>query len=262
MPPTTAARWMIRSGRAAARSRVMSDSLRRSCSRLRGATGSTRRARSAATTNDPRKPAPPVTTTRLPAQNPGMLGLAAVAVPRQIGVDHEPDEIDEPDLRHPAQLVPRLGGVAQQEVDFRGPPQCRVDHDVLAPVEPRVREGQLHQLLHGVRLPRGHHVVVGLVLLQHEPHRLHVIAGEAPVPPRFQVAEPQLLLQPAGDPGHPVGDLARDELQPPPRRLALAQDPAGAWTPPARPAGAAAWARTAAAPGDGLRAAASLRSGG
>src|SRR5437870_12258786 len=155
MPPTTAARWMIRSGRAAASSRVMSGSRRRSCSRLRGTTGSTPRARKASTTKEPRNPAPPVTTTRLPGQNSAMLGLAAVAVPREIGVDHEPDEVDEPDLRHPAQLVPGLGGVAQQEVDFRGTPERGVDHDVLAPVEPRVREGQLHQLLHGVRLARG-----------------------------------------------------------------------------------------------------------
>ena len=43
----------------------------------------------------------------------------------------------------------------------------------------------------------GDDVIVGLVLLQHQPHRLDVVAGEAPVALGVEVAEEQLVLQAA-----------------------------------------------------------------
>src|SRR5689334_22266383 len=69
MPPTLAARWTTISApsnawRVAARSR-------RSCSDDRVADTDAPRSSSAATVGRPRKPAPPVTTTRLPDQKPG-----------------------------------------------------------------------------------------------------------------------------------------------------------------------------------------------
>src|SRR5262245_21052029 len=227
MPPTTAARWMITSGRATASIRAMSASRRRSYSRLRGTKRSrTPRWRSASITNEPRKPAPPVTTTRLSTQESVMSALSGVAVPGQIGVDHQSDELGEPHLERPAELLPGLGRVAEEEVDLRRTVQGRIGGDVLAPVEARVGERELHQLLDRVGLSRGHHVVVRLFLLEHEPHRLHVIAGVAPVAPCLEVAEPQLTLEPVLDARHPIGDLARDELEAPPGRLVVEQDPA------------------------------------
>src|SRR5690606_35649833 len=69
IPPTTAARWMITSGRASSSSARIASRLRRSYSALRGTTiSSAPRARSSSTTNDPRNPAPPVTTNRLSFQ--------------------------------------------------------------------------------------------------------------------------------------------------------------------------------------------------
>ena len=63
---------------------------------------------------------------------------------------------------------------------------------VLLPVEPDVAEGELDELAHGVRLAGGDDVVVGLVLLEHQPHGLDVVAGEAPVALGVEVAEAQL----------------------------------------------------------------------
>ena len=70
------------------------------------------------------------------------------------------------------------------------------------------------------------HVVVGLVLLQHQPHRAHVVAGEAPVALRVEVAQAQLAREPELDARHAVGDLARHELEAAPRRLVVEEDAA------------------------------------
>ena len=53
-------------------------------------------------------------------------------------------------------------------------------------------ERDLDQLLHGVGLARADDVVPRFGLLQHPPHRLDVVAGEAPVAARVEVAQPQL----------------------------------------------------------------------
>ena len=89
---------------------------------------------------------------------------------------------------------------------------------------PDLGEGPLDELLDGVRLARGDDVVVGLVLLQHQPHRPHVVAGVAPVALRVEVAEHQLVLQAELDAGHGVGDLAGDELDAAARALVVEQD--------------------------------------
>src|SRR6266852_163876 len=137
MPPTTAARWMIRSGRACWSTRTMSASFRRSYSRLRGTNGAghPRRTR-ASTTTEPRKPPPPVTTTRLSLQKSAMrLGAIPGAAALEVGVDHHPHQLGESHLGRPPELFLGLGGVTEQNVDLGGPYEERIDHDVLAPIE-------------------------------------------------------------------------------------------------------------------------------
>ena len=57
----------------------------------------------------------------------------------------------------------------------------------------------------------GDHVVIGLVLLQHEPHRFDVVAGEPPVPLGIEVAEVEFLLKPKFDPRGGPSDFPRHE---------------------------------------------------
>ena len=57
-----------------------------------------------------------------------------------------------------------------------------------------------------------HHVVVGRLLLQHQPHRLDIIAGMAPVALGVHVAERQRVGEAKLDACYPVGDLAGHEL--------------------------------------------------
>ena len=78
-----------------------------------------------------------------------------------------------------------------------------------------------------MRLSGGDHVVVGLVLLQHPPHRLDVVAGEAPVAAGLEVAQREALLQAERDPGDGPGHLAGDELVAAARALVVEQDAGG-----------------------------------
>src|SRR6266508_694328 len=58
------------------------------------------------------------------------------------------------------------------------------------------------------------HVVGRLVALHHQPHRLDVLGGVAPVATRVEVSEQQRVLEPELDRGGAVGDLAGYELEP------------------------------------------------
>ena len=135
-------------------------------------------------------------------------------------------KLGEADPRLPPELAPRLGGIGQEQVHLGRPLESGVAHDVLLPVEPDMVEGHLHQLAHAVGFAGADHVVLGGRLLQHPPHRVDVIAGVAPVPASVEIAQPKLGGQAVLDAGDPVGDLAGDELDPPPRRLVVEQDPA------------------------------------
>src|SRR5262245_2278982 len=73
-------------------------------------------------------------------------------------------------------------------------------------------------------LPGCHDVVPRRVLLEHEPHRLDEVAGEAPVPPRLEVAETQFLRLALLDRGHAQRDLARDEILATAGRLVVEED--------------------------------------
>ena len=86
------------------------------------------------------------------------------------------------------------------------------DLHVPLPVEPGVVEGDDDEVAHGVGDAGADHVVARLGLLQHPPHRVDVVAGEAPVAVGVEVAEPELAGQAELDAGHAVGHLAGDEL--------------------------------------------------
>ncbi len=132
----------------------------------------------------------------------------------------------EVDFGCPAETLAGLGGVADEQIDLGGAEELGVlAHEALPVVDADLGERPLDELTHRVRLAGGDDIVLRFVLLQHQPHRPHVIAGESPV--AFGVERPhhQLVLQPELDPRRRVGDLARHELDPPPRPLVIEQDP-------------------------------------
>ena len=118
----------------------------------------------------------------------------------EVGLVHAGDEFFEADLRRPAELLASLGGVAQQQVHFRRTVEARVVVDEGFPVvvagDP---ERDFEELANGVGLAGRDHVVIGLVLLQHQPHRLDVVARVTPVTRGVEVAETDRVLDPQLD---------------------------------------------------------------
>ena len=64
---------------------------------------------------------------------------------------------------------------------------------------PSSRTASVDELAHRVLLAGRDHVILGLVLLQHQPLRLDVVARVAPVAQRVEIAEVEAVLQAALD---------------------------------------------------------------
>src|SRR5580704_3149956 len=85
---------------------------------------------------------------------------------------------------------------------------ARVDCHMLRPVEANTRESQFNKALYAVALTRPYHVIVRLVLLEHEPHSFHVFRRISPVALRIHVADIECFLQPGLYSRGRPGDLA------------------------------------------------------
>mmetsp|Transcript_139532 Transcript_139532/g.339007 ORF Transcript_139532/g.339007 Transcript_139532/m.339007 type:complete len:356 (+) Transcript_139532:16-1083(+) len=159
---------------------------------------------------------------------------------RDVGAHHLLAQLLEEHLGLPAELLLRLGRVAQQQVHLCRAEVLRVDLDQLAAILVPAnlvhalagpRDGQadlaervLHELAHGVRLAGGQHEVIRLVHLQHQPHPLDVVARVAPVALRVDVAQVQAVLQARLDARHGARDLPRHERGTAARALVVEQD--------------------------------------
>ena len=145
---------------------------------------------------------------------------------RQVAVDHHRDQVGKRDRGLPAEDGARLGRVADQQVDLGGTHEPRVLPDQVLPVvDADVAERGVEEVTDGVRLAGGDHVVAGLRLLHHQPHRLDVVAGEAPVALGVEVAHRDVLLETELDPGDGHAHLAGHELGSAARRLVVEEDP-------------------------------------
>jgi hypothetical protein len=146
----------------------------------------------------------------------------------EVGLDHGFHQFREAHLRFPAEDIFRLGRVAEQKFYFSGPEVARVNaHQHLpgagvpahfidagsAPFQRVVQflKGPFDEFAHGAGFPGGDHIVVGGVLLQHQPHRADKIPGVAPIAFRVEVPQIQSLLCAEVDAGDGAGDLAGDE---------------------------------------------------
>ena len=128
----------------------------------------------------------------------------------------------------PSQERLGLGGVAEQLFYLGGAEEARVNlhkhltrcsvdalliHAFAFPtqVDADMMESQRAELTHGVVFARGDDKILWLLLLQDEPHALHIVLGIAPVAEGVEVAEIQLVLITLFDASSGQRDLACDE---------------------------------------------------
>ena len=133
-------------------------------------------------------------------------------MPGQVGLDHLGDHVGKAGGCGPAEFLLGLGGVAEQDVDFGGAHVAWIDPDLVGVVEADMLEGEAAEVADAGGDAGCDHVVVGVLLLQHEVHGLDVVAGVAPVAGAVEVAEREVVGQAQLDAGGAVGDLAGDEL--------------------------------------------------
>src|SRR5947207_3237067 len=232
MPPTVAAATMTTSGRCAFIQSSTGCWRRRSTSprsavRIGQSSRASRRTRA-----PPTMPRWPATKMRRPPSGniSGFAGAALMlfAHRRQIGRHHLGHQFAETRLVAPAQLGPRLGRIALQEINFGGAEVPRIDGNQDLPVlgvdtlllgsgaAPGDRaadlgEGQFDEFAHRMSLARGDHIVARSFPLCDQPHGLDVIAGMAPIALGIEIAEIEARLKALVDRGHRAGDLAGDE---------------------------------------------------
>src|SRR5262249_42572015 len=144
-----------------------------------------------------------------------------------IGVDHQAHEFLEAGLRHPTEPGPGLLGVAYQKVDLGRAVVAGIDLDMTLPVEPGDGKRSADKVTDGMGFARCDDVVIGLILLEHYPHRLDVFLGVAPVASSLEVPEHELVLASGLDGGDPAGDLPCHESLAAPRRLVVEEDSIG-----------------------------------
>lgn len=147
--------------------------------------------------------------------------------------------------RLPTEFGLGLGRIANEQVNLGWPVKLRIDGDdglarggIDAPLLlifplPFERDasafgGHGHEVAHRLGTVGGKHEGVGLVGLQHAPHALHVVFGEAPVALGVEVAEFQHVQFAELDLGHAVGDFAGHELAATQRAFVVEQDAAAA----------------------------------
>jgi hypothetical protein len=117
-----------------------------------------------------------------------------------IMLDHHIYERGERNSRLPGEHFARLARIAEKHINLSRPEIPLIDLDVSPPVQASSREGELDDVAHTVRLPRGNDIVIGVLLLQHQPHRLDIVGSKTPIAPRFEVSEVELVLQSLTDP--------------------------------------------------------------
>src|SRR5262249_33266387 len=111
-------------------------------------------------------------------------------------------------MRRPTELSLGLGCVAEHVIHLCRTEKRGAGSNVLLPVEPNMIERDLDELADRVTHTGRDDVVVRAILLEHQPHRAHVIAGKAPVAMRLEVANGKLAGEPELDPGDAVRHLS------------------------------------------------------
>src|SRR5580658_2640942 len=87
-----------------------------------------------------------------------------------------------------------------------------------------MREGQVTDLPYRVCFAGGDDIIVGRSMLERQPHRLHIVACEAPIAPGVKISKDEPVGQPQLNHRHSVRYLAGDEVHATSRALMVVQN--------------------------------------
>src|ERR1700687_5502762 len=242
MPPTFAAARNTACGRLFANQPNTAAWSRKATSLRLAVSSSTFSRASLRTSAAPTIPRCPATKTVLPFSSNGVLATGNLPPGyHKIARHHFLDELLKARLGLPAQLLPRLAGVADQLIDFGGAEIGRIDANdglagfpvdagfldtLAAPLDAAadLRECQFDELAHRAGLAGRQHKIVRLLRLQYPVHALDIIPGVAPVAFCPEVSEIERIFQTGLDAGDAAGNLARHESLAADRAFMIEQD--------------------------------------
>ena len=125
---------------------------------------------------------------------------------------------------NPAQLFTSLRRITDQKINFSRTEETWVlTHIVVPVIETNFTKCQCQELFDGVSLACCQDVIIGFVLLQHQPHATHIVTGKTPVAPRIKVA-PSRSLYAGLDPITTMDSTSKVALLEKVERLAKAKD--------------------------------------
>lgn len=139
-------------------------------------------------------------------------------------VNHHAGQVFHTGCGFPTKLILCFGGVTEELLHFGRPKVPGVNFDKVGVVQANMFKGQLTKAANRDHGSCGHHIVVGLVLLQHAPHGLDIISRKSPVPLCVEVAKEQFVLQAQFDAPNGPGDFSCDKCFTPSWRLVVEQD--------------------------------------
>src|SRR5256885_10441422 len=167
----------------------------------------------------------PATKTVLPFRSNGSFAMGGLTPGGQeIAGHHFLDELGERRLRLPAELVPRLAGIADQKIDLGRPEIDGIDANhglagffvdagfidaLAAPFDAAADFGEreLDQFAHRMALAGRQHEIIGRIRLQNLVHALDIIPRMTPVPLGLEVPEKYRLLEAGLDARNPTAEL-------------------------------------------------------
>ena len=107
-----------------------------------------------------------------------------------------------------------LGSVANQKRDIGGPEETFILHNIGSPIIYfHMMKSNFKEITNRMTLSGRYNIVVRFVLLEHEPHRMDVVAREAPVPGHIHIAHGKNVLTSQRNPRYRARDLSRNELK-------------------------------------------------
>src|SRR6202158_2227311 len=242
MPPTFAAARNTACGRLFANQPNTAAWSRKSISLRPTVSSSISSCASLCTSAAPTIPRCPATKTLLPFSSNEVLAIGNLPLcDRKIACDHFLDQLREARLRLPAELLARLAGVADQEIDFGRAEICRIDANaglagfsvdtgfldpLAAPLDAaaNLRECKFDEFSHRAGLAGRQHEIAGLVRLQYLVHAFDIIPGMAPIAFCLEVSKIERVFQTGLDSGDAARNLAGNESLAADRAFMIEQD--------------------------------------
>jgi len=143
---------------------------------------------------------------------------------REIRFHHLLDHLLERDGWRPTEFRLRFRRVADEQVHVGGSQIGLIHVGVALPFQIHTPKRGLAQIADGMSASGRDDEIIRLVLLQHQPHRAHVVRRPTPIAFRVQVAQWQFVREPERDLGGVIGHFVRRKFQAAPRRFVIEQN--------------------------------------